>query len=791
MKNWSLGRKLVVILFILGLVPTASLVTAVMYQGQVILKERAKSSLETVVELKKNRVEEHYAKMESDLIEFASRSSVREAMDRFSSSFELFPLELDKTKYDHTMATDVQNFYSKTFANKFKELRGKETSADALFNQLDWTAKVFQHAFVSKNPHPVGEKIKLVDLTNFTTYAKWHSQYHPEFANHIEHWGYYDIFLIEPSEGRVVYSSYKEIDFATSLTKGPFKDTGLAKVFNEIKNSSADKVFFQDFNVYAPSYDAPASFIAHKIQNAKGEIIGYVAFQLSIDAINKMMASRAGLSSSGDSYLVGQDHLLRSDSFSGNKKFTVDQSFQHPEVSKIDSEKVQGALAGATQYTESIGFTEKPVFMYSSSAKIIDSKWAVVAEITQEEALSEVLKMRWAVGAFLLFLGIGVYLIATWFSKMISKPIADTITRLNQNAEQLLQTSLGINSQAESLSEASTEQAASLQETVAAVDEINAMVKSNVKSAKSAMDVASSSLSSAEIGKQRVTEMVQTMDKIAQSNQDVAKQMEDSKKQFSEIVVLIKEIAQKTNVINDIVFQTKLLSFNASVEAARAGEHGKGFAVVAEEVGNLATMSGNAAKEIAGMLAHSVSTVESIVGKSAEQITTIVAEGKSKVDLGKIKATECETALNEIIQNVYKSHSSIGEISVASEEQATGIEEVQKAMTQLDVVAHTNSTMSVDSAKASEVLRNQVSMLNRVVNELDIFVQGAQAELAMAESRASGDTKSHSHAPGEPIPFRNKQKMEKPTHSPAPAMKLAASDHAAPPKSDDPRFEDL
>lgn len=101
--------------------------------------------------------------------------------------------------------------------------------------------------------------------------------------------------------------------------------------------------------------------------------------------------------------------------------------------------------------------------------------------------------------------------------------------------------------------------------------------------------------------------MIHSITEISESNDRIMSQVADGNRKISEIVQVISEIGNKTKVINDIVFQTKLLSFNASVEAARAGEHGKGFAVVAEEVGNLAQMSGNAAKEISDMLNGSVS----------------------------------------------------------------------------------------------------------------------------------------------------------------------------------------
>jgi len=226
------------------------------------------------------------------------------------------------------------------------------------------------------------------------------------------------------------------------------------------------------------------------------------------------------------------------------------------------------------------------------------------------------------------------------------------------------------------------------------------------------------------------------MAEIDQNNADIMEQVNSSNAQFSEIVNVIQEIGNKTKVINDIVFQTKLLSFNASVEAARAGEHGKGFAVVAEEVGNLAQMSGSAAEEISGMLQDSIQKVEKIVSETKTKVEKIVFEGKEKVSVGASVARQCGEVLDEIVSNVSSVSHMAGEISSASQEQAQGVQEITKAMNQLDTVTQQNAKTSNEVAGAAEELSTLADSLNGAVEQLLATIKGSEDATESSQSSA-------------------------------------------------------
>lgn len=301
--------------------------------------------------------------------------------------------------------------------------------------------------------------------------------------------------------------------------------------------------------------------------------------------------------------------------------------------------------------------------------------------------------------------------------RLISKGLADEAGLVEKVAAK-------ISSASTDLSASTSQQAAALQETTAAVEETSAMIGKNAENAKISTDVSRESESTVEKGRQAVEQMLHSIDDISSSNAEIMRQIEESNREISDIVKVIAEIGNKTKVINDIVFQTKLLSFNASVEAARAGEHGKGFAVVAEEVGNLAQMSGNAAKEISEMLEGSIKKVELIVHNTHTRVGNLVQIGKEKVGAGTVTAKRCSEILEEIVANVGRVGSLVSEISVASQEQAKGVSEINKAMSELDNVAQQNSVASQETSASAEELRSQVLEVREFIARLEQVLTG-------------------------------------------------------------------
>lgn len=310
------------------------------------------------------------------------------------------------------------------------------------------------------------------------------------------------------------------------------------------------------------------------------------------------------------------------------------------------------------------------------------------------------------------------------FASKTSNSITQVASHLSENASHVATASTQIASASSELSQSTSEQASSLEQTAASLEQITAMISKASENSEETYKNSEQSQKKAEEGRDAVNQMTSSMEQINQSNNAILQQIEQSNIQMTEIVSVIQDIGNKTKVINEIVFQTKLLSFNASVEAARAGEHGKGFAVVAEEIGNLAQMSGNAANEITSMLQESISKVEKIVEETQNKVNFLIQDGKEKVDNGMIVAKKCSNLLNEIVQNVSHVSYLSREISQASKEQALGVTEINKAVTELDSVTHQNRSTSEKASMAASDLAQQSELLNSIIKELTLLVSG-------------------------------------------------------------------
>ncbi len=353
--------------------------------------------------------------------------------------------------------------------------------------------------------------------------------------------------------------------------------------------------------------------------------------------------------------------------------------------------------------------------------EVIIPKSAIVGPIYKE--IATLVGIGFAVA--LLALAVGYFLIQKITGKIIA--LAD---RLKESAEVTRNGSNTVKDASFQVSSATQEQASAIQETATTLEEISAMVVKSVDNAKNSSEQANNSFEIATEGKRTVEQMRQSMDDIRSSNKHIAEQIEHSNREIEGIIQVIQDISEKTKVINDIVFQTKLLSFNASVEAARAGEQGKGFAVVAEEVGNLATMSGNSSKEINELLEKSISRVGSTISETKKRVDTLIQEGHMKVDQGTRVAEKCETILDQIVSNVSSVKSLMGDVTVAAEEQSKGVKNISDAMNMLDITTQDNTKTVHQTANQSELLFKEADNLSDIILMLEEEVYGQNKKAA-------------------------------------------------------------
>ncbi|MBQ0719225.1 MAG: HAMP domain-containing protein [Gammaproteobacteria bacterium] len=306
--------------------------------------------------------------------------------------------------------------------------RGALTELSPAFDEFGNRAtQMLQNLYISNNAHPTGEKHKLDFARDGSTYSQTHRRYHPWFRKLLEERGYYDIFLIN-KDGYVIYSVFKELDYATSLLTGEWKDSDLGRVYRMAKsNSTPGSIAFTDFAPYAPSYGAPASFIAAPVMGLNDTPIGTLVFQMPIERINQIMQASEGMGESGETYLVGTDFLMRSDS-----RFSEESTIL---TTKVDTETVKTAIAGHSGVQQTLDYRGISVESAFTSIAFQGVTWALMAEVDTDEAMAGVATLRNIAILIVVVVAVLVGLAGVFVSRrLITQPIGRMVSAMGQLA---------------------------------------------------------------------------------------------------------------------------------------------------------------------------------------------------------------------------------------------------------------------------------------------------------------------------------------------------------------------
>lgn len=325
----------------------------------------------------------------------------------------------------------------------------------------------------------------------------------------------------------------------------------------------------------------------------------------------------------------------------------------------------------------------------SDEAKIVKKIEASIHSITkvkidraEERYSSDKVSSRHAILFICLAAGSGTLvalLLGLYFAASITRPINRIVWGLGHTSGQVASASSQVAGAGRQFSEGASEQAASIEETSSALEELSSMTKQNAESANHANQL-----------------MLETGKTVSRASQSMAKLTAS----MSEISSASDETSKIIETIDEIAFQTNLLALNAAVEAARAGEAGAGFAVVADEVRNLAMRAADAAKNTAGLIEGTIKRVRE----------------------GSEIATKTNLEFQDVASTVSKSGELVGEIAAASNEQAQGIEQVNKAMADMDKVVQQNSATAEETASASEEMNAQAEKMREYVSALVALV---------------------------------------------------------------------
>lgn len=578
-----------------------------------------------------------------------------------------------------------------------------------------------------------GEREEIVDLLN--TMSKLYGIY--ELILFVDTTGNLKAVNNRDPEGNLI-----QVD---KLYERNFKDTiwfqsAIKNLSSEDKSNGLTGTFVEQ-----PSFDEFVSLAYREqkvnmgftapVKNKDGSIIGIITNRASSNWYENAMKSqlenivKIGYNSS-EILLMNNSGLLISE-ITNQKEFAT----SHPmnlfqtnliemniEAAKLSSYREIGSVR---QYDDSDGKTRLYSYNKISNKNFLNSlSWSVLISADLDEVFAEINQSK--INFYFIFF------IVVLFSSVFSILYFDRIVRFLSNTSEILFSgsrsvsvaSTQLNQASQDLSSSLTEQSYALQTTSSAADQISAMVKRSAELAEQAEKTMQSSKDEAEIGDTMINKMKEAINDIYKNNELISNEMNINSDKIFSIVKVIEEVGSKLHIINEIVFQTKILSFNASVEAARAGDHGRGFAVVAEEVGNLAQTSGNAAKEINLLLENSLKTVQSIARESKEKISVIIKSADMSVKEGATIANKCIDILKNIVNSSSSANEMMKNISQASQESATGVQEIAKSLHQVDQATKTIENAANSCSKSSKSLLDEVSSINNAAAGLNSIVTG-------------------------------------------------------------------
>ncbi|MBE9228997.1 adenylate/guanylate cyclase domain-containing protein [Phormidium sp. LEGE 05292] len=450
----SLSIKSKLIVMLLAVSSCSILVTAYLgyRSGQLNLTNRVFNQLTSVRASKAYQIESYFQNIRNHTQTLSEDPSVIAAIQEFTSAYN----QLQNAEVQPTFDDKLTAYYRDEFLTRLTKV---EEGSPILESYLPHAiaSRYLQHHYIAANPNPVGKKDSLNNSQDNSEYSKIHARYHPIFRKIIQKFGYYDMFLIDP-QGNIVYTVFKETDFATNLEKDAYKDSNLAKLYRMVRESKTrDYTKIVDFAPYSPSYGAPAAFIAAPIYN-QSELIGVLAFQLPVNEINNVMTGnrnweRDGLGKTGETYLVGRDALMRSVSRflvqdpQGYAKTLRSLGVSEAEIDRINqyqtsilqqyvrTEAVADALTGKQGTRIIKDYRNIPVLSSYAPLRIEGLDWVILSEMDLSEAYSPIYSFRYQILISATLLMLLVTLLAMALANLFVKPINQLISSTRKVAQ--------------------------------------------------------------------------------------------------------------------------------------------------------------------------------------------------------------------------------------------------------------------------------------------------------------------------------------------------------------------
>ena len=694
-----LGNRLLLALLAVSLIPLALTGIAMYNSAVATIRTQAFGQLETVRTITAKSVERYFTGLQDQLRVVSEDRMTVDAVRQFKTA--VATLAADTKADEKSLAAtrrEVETFYTGEFAGEYRKRNGSDVDAKPLAESVDDATAILQDLYLCRNPNPLGSKHLLDAADDGSRYTQVHAVFHPIFRSMMQKYGLADLFLIDADSGRVVYSVFKEPDFAASLKSGPLAGTTFARAFQEAAASGRrDAVAYGTYARYLPSGMAPASFLAAPIFDGR-ELVGVVAFQIPIDRADAIIGETAGMGATGETYAIGPDRLFRSNSRFA-KELGFDTTIINPKI-KVDTLPVRLSLdEGKAGTAIGVDYRGSPVLSSWTPVTIFPGdaagngavRWALISEIDESEVLAPINRLRTFAQGVFGATALGVLLV----SAGIARRLTSETQRQAALVSGIVDNTHALASSSEELTSVSQQMSAAAEQTTAQANLVSAaaeQVSGNARTVSGSVENLVTNIHEIARNAQEAAATARQAVDLAGSTSGTMNALGHSSTEIGKIVKVITSIAEQTN----------LLALNATIEAARAGEVGKGFAVVANEVKELARETAKATEDIGAK-------IEAMQGDTHRAVNAIG-------EIGSV-IERIDSLQRKIAAAVEEQSVTTGEISRNIAEATTGTTEIAENIVQVAQAAQSTAEGASNTQLSSQELSRMAQNLQRLVEE--------------------------------------------------------------------------
>lgn len=460
----SIQSKLMTMLLAVSIGSIAVIAYEGYRSGRSAIQDSVEERLLSSRSSKASQIEEYFRALRSEVEVIGAYPSTINAAKEFATAFQSVLGDSQSEgsgSIDAARVGSLRAFYQDSFAPELSERIGQNVNPDA-FLPSSILARYLQYEYIVDNPNDIGDKQKLDNAGDGSRYSQLHAQFHPIFRKVVDEFGYYDLFLIDNS-GNIVYSVFKEVDFGTSLLIGPYARSGLTDAFREAQKQNSGYVSIADFDFYQPSYGEPAAFMATPLYEGT-VLVGVLAIQVPVDEINSVMTNDQnwaddGLGETGETFLVGSDYRMRSDSRVLLERPEVyfealEEQQTNPELverirqlntSVLDQTATSQAVEAAVERGESgkadiVNYLGEQALAAYAPLNIRGVDWVIVSEIERGEIFSPINTFAKRVLIAAAGLVLLITLLSIWLAKAFLKPVnllSDGFSRLSKGHKEV------------------------------------------------------------------------------------------------------------------------------------------------------------------------------------------------------------------------------------------------------------------------------------------------------------------------------------------------------------------